>query len=763
MNCEWRVSRSVEVSDAVLAASSGRPITASILAKRGLNDPDRVRRFLDPAVYESTAPETLHDLKRAVERLDAAIKKKERILVWGDFDVDGQTATSVFMSALQGLGAKATYHIPVRAKESHGIKTEVLQKYIDKGIDLLLTCDTGIAAVEGVRLANEAGVDVVITDHHDLPAELPRAIATVNPKFHEQAEPNHPLRGLPGVGVAYKIVEALYTEADRGDELEGFLDLVALGIVTDLALQKDDTRHLLQRGLDAIRKTSRPGLLHLIQISGVEPEFLNDEDIGFQLGPRLNAVGRLADANVCVPLLTTTDSETAYKIARELEHLNEERKYETEVVYASALEQIDREPSLLQYAVLVMENAKWHPGVIGIVASRLVEEFGKPTILFSSSDNLVRGSARSLEGYHITEAIGTQVALLVSYGGHPMAAGLTLQREGLDAFRRGVSKAIIDQRNGRESEPVLEIEAEVPLNGINLDTAMQLELLAPFGPGNPPVNILCRHVRIANSQEIGKDESHLKLTIGDESTAKAEILWWDGAKKEAPKDWIDIVLRLRASAFRGKRTLTATLQDFHPARAQIDTIHIKETPTIVDCRNEVHPEMRLSQIMTEEQAVQVYGEATACKSAHSRIDMEESDVLVLWTVPPDRQVLRDILSVSKAERVYVFGLDSKLDNFHPFIRRFGGLVKYALEHYEGRTSIKALAASMGHTNRTIQCGLDFLPEIAVRAEHKIDSLVLKRCARVRCERIGEILNILLQESGAFRRTFRKAKVVAQLL
>lgn len=765
MKLEWRLPKSANVPQALLAVTSDKPLVARILAGRGLSNPEEARRFLDPAAYEPAAPSTLHDLERGATRIRQAIGQGERILVWGDFDVDGQTSTALLVSALEGLGAKVDYHIPIREREAHGIRPEVLRGYIDDGIDLLLTCDTGIGSVDAVALANQAGVDVVVTDHHDLPAELPQALALVNPKFHRG---DHSLSGLPGVGVAYKLVEALYEEAGRGGELEGFLDLVALGIVADLAIQRGDARYLLQRGLGVLRQTARPGLLAIMEYGRVQAAFLNDEDIGFQLGPRLNAVGRLADANVSVPLLTTTENERAREIAQQLERLNEDRKFETAVVFDSAMAQIEQESSLLQYAVLVMANPRWHQGVIGIVASRLVEEFGKPTILFAAPDGQVaRGSARSVEGYHITNAIATQGEMLLGFGGHPMAAGLSIDRNNLEAFRRGVSKAIIEQRGGRGPEPTLDIEAELSLGELTLETARQLEALAPFGPGNPPVNILCRGVQVEEDKQIGKEKTHRKLVVADgDGGLRVEVLWWGGAGEQLPEGRIDLVVRMRPGFFNGAQTVTIALQDFRSAG---DPVGGKGSAAaeVVDCRAETEPEERLAEILSLEVGAQVWGEGRGIEQegTRSRGEMGPGEVLVVWTAPPDRKVLAEVVSRVQPERVYVFGVDPEVDEYHEFVRRLGGVVKYALAQYAGRSTLSQLAGAMGHSEAAVACGLTVLSALGVRGMADEDGGVRFE----RCQAVGlgaeaeETLRSMLNEVRAFRKAFRASEDAAWFL
>ena len=753
LNLKWNPIATAAVPHSLLEATTGRPLVAQILAGRGLDDPDAARRFLDPDAYHPAAPETLHDLERGVERIEQAIRDRERILVWGDFDVDGQTSTSLFVSMLERLGAQVSYHIPVREHESHGVLPQILSRYIEQGFDLLLTCDTGIAAVEGVALANEAGIDVVITDHHDLPDELPDALALINPKFDDG---DHALSGLPGVGVAYKVIEALFALAGRGDELDECLDLVALGIVADMAMQVADTRYLLQRGLEVLRETTRPGLLALIDNAGVQQALINDEDIGFQLGPRLNAVGRLADANVSVPLLTTVDESEARELAAQLERLNEERKFETAVVYDSAVAQVHDEPSLLQYAALVLANPLWHEGVIGIVASRLVEEFGKPTIMLAAPEGKpARGSARSVEGYHITRAIATQSEMLLGFGGHPMAAGLSMEATSIAAFRRGVSKALVDQRTGRAPEPTLDIELELPLRDVTIDTALQLEALAPFGPGNPPVNILCRGLQVEEDRPIGNDKAHRKLTVSDLAGKKREVLWWSSADEALPNGRLDMVVRIRPGFFRGEQTLSITLQDFErSARAGVAG-SAEPTAVVIDCRAESAPEDRLAQITAASAVVQVWGEAVAQPGVKPRAELTPGKILVVWSAPPGRAEVVDVLARVKPEQVYVFAKDPGVDTYGAFTRRLGGVVKYALAEYDGCSSIEQLAGAMAHSERTVACGLEVLPAMGVRAIREADgSIRFERCAVVEVAAEAEKLGVLLDEARAFRQAFR---------
>lgn len=765
MKYKWSLPEQVgQPSHAILEAAGQRQLLARILLQRGHTDPDEIRSFLFTAHYEPSAPSELPNLIKGVERIERAIKNKELILVWGDFDVDGQTSTSLLYSALEQLGAEVQYHIPVREKESHGIRPEFLKPYLENGIRILLSCDTGIAAQDAIELANSFDVDVIVTDHHDCPDVLPPAYALINPKLFDVS---HPLSSLPGVGVAYKFIEALFVRAERGKEVERFLDLVALGIVADLAILTEDTRYLLQQGLEELRRTKRVGLQQLMKNANVLSDHLIDEHIGFQIGPRLNAVGRLADANISVPLLTTSDRSEAGEIADQLERLNEERRFQTELVYESAMEQVKKDASLLQYAVLVLAHPTWHQGVIGIVASRLVEAFGRPTILLSTPDGkLARGSARSVEGVHITQAIASQEELLSGYGGHPMAAGLAMDPLFLDRFRRGVSKHVVEQRTGEETEPSIDIDAVVSLEEINDNLVDELELLAPFGPGNPPINLLCKKVQIVGHIIIGKDKSHRKLVVQHEGgQEQREILWWNSAELTLPDGLVDIVLRVRPGFFRGERQRTITLQDVRLSGVRIEQKKEQKTLFVTDYRKEDAPERVLEELVSSEPGLQVWGEGPGIPSfALSREDLKPASSLALWTLPAAQEVFSAVLNKVRPEQVYVFGLDPGLDDTASFVKRFMGVIKYTLTEYKGSTELSRLAAAMSHTPATIQVGLALLPTVGLIAEvNSTGSVEITHRPTKADVMEKEKLQLLLDEARAFRKMVKESHDLSRFL
>ena len=486
------------------------PLIAQTLLRRGIRTPDSARVFLHPEESPSTP---FPNIERAVERILDAIRNNDRICVWGDFDVDGQTSTALLVQTLQSLDADVVYYIPIRGKESHGVHIESLAPIIDNGVKLLITCDTGVTAHEAIDYSNSRAVDVIVTDHHDLGETLPNAKAIINPKLLND---NHPLKNLAGVGVAYKLAEALldggrWTVDDErsmvnGLRSEDLLDLVALGLIADVALLQGEARSLAQKGIQALRNTQRLGLKVMAELSNTNLESLTEETIGFTFAPRLNALGRLSDANPAVELLITNNPARARVLAAQIEGLNAQRRLLTSNVYEAAEVQLRENPELLAEPAIVLSHPNWPGGVVGIVANRLVDRYHKPALLLTESeDGILRGSARSVEGLHITEAITENKDLLLGFGGHPMAAGVSLQKDNLPSFRKGLGKAIEKQLGEIIlEEPTLQHDAWLELSEINFELADAIEMLAPFGAGNPELILATRNVKLKSVAEIWK-------------------------------------------------------------------------------------------------------------------------------------------------------------------------------------------------------------------------------------------------------------------
>ena len=759
---EWIEPPDVEVPEALQAAVGGHPLVARTLTRRGFADVGVARAFLDPDRYRPAPPSDLPNLTRAVERLERAIQQGETICVWGDFDVDGQTATTLLVSTLRDLGATVRYHIPIRKTESHGVNLPVLKRFIADGVNLVLTCDTGVTAHEAISYAQSHAVDVVVTDHHDLPPTLPEAHAVVNPKMLAD---EHSLHELPGVGCAYKLAEALYDRAGRAGDAAQHLDLVALGIVADVAVQTGDTRYLLQRGLEALRHTERLGLQVMMKTAELNPEWLTEEHIGFELGPRLNALGRLADANAAVELLTMDNLGRARILATELEGLNARRKLLCGQITQAAQAQIERDPSLLEYGALVLSHPTWPAGVIGIVAGRLAERYNRPTILIATPPGeLGRGSARSVEGCSISAAIGAHEEMLESFGGHPMAAGLSIDPELIPEFRRALSRTVLETCGEATQRATLQVDGYLPLSDLSLDLVEQIERLAPFGAGNPPLTLASKELSLMSHAPVGRTGEHLQLVVGDEAGTAQKVIWWRGAGEPLPEGRFDLAYAVRASNYRGQRGVEVTWVDARLVEEPAAVLR-PGPPAIevVDYRQEPRPRRLLERLRAQED-VQVLSEAEAKSDVggQDRHELGPSKALVIWTTPPGSAELQAVLEKVLPETVYLFGMDPGLDQPEKFLKRLAGLTKRAMSSDEGRVSVSTLAAATAQRGATVRAGLAWLEahgHLVVRGEDG-DEVHLAAGTGKANAGVGTTaarLKALLEETAAYRAHFARAE------
>jgi single-stranded-DNA-specific exonuclease len=679
------------------------PLIAQTLIRRGIGTLEAARAFLHP---DSIPFMPFPNIEPAVERIHEAIRKQEMICVWGDFDVDGQTSTTVLVQTLQALGADVVYYIPIRGKESHGVHIETLKPILDNGAKLVLTCDTGITAYEAIDYANSRGADVVITDHHDLGHQLPNAKAIVNPKLLAE---DHILANLAGVGVAYKLAEALLenrkSKVERLPSPNMLLDLVALGLIADVALLKGETRSLVQRGIQVLRNTSRIGLRTMAELSGTSLESLTEESVGFTFAPRLNALGRMGDANPSVELLLSHDAVKARVIATQIEGLNAQRRLLTTQVYEAAEGQLRENPDLLNEPAIILFNENWPGGVVGIVANKLVERYRKPAILLNQSENgILRGSARSVEGLHITEAITTQKDLLLGFGGHPMAAGLALEAWKLPDFRKGLGRAIEEQL-GRivRQEPTLTIDTWLKLDDINLEFAETLEALAPFGPGNPSLTFATHKVSLRSVATIGKNREHLRLTVEDEDQNVQSILWWGGAGSELPEEGskFDIAYSLRASTFRGNKQVTLQFEEFRIVEEVPPELR-KHKIEVVDYRQRVETLEGLNVEML------VWAEGADKAKGRNRFELQPAEELAIYTAPPSSVDLRAALETVKPKKVYLIGVSPDPEKADAFLARMAGLAKYVINQKGGKVAVSELAVVTGQREGAIRLGLEWL-------------------------------------------------------
>jgi single-stranded-DNA-specific exonuclease len=532
-----------------------------ILFNRQISTPEAIQQFLNPTLADLPDPFTLHDMDKAVERILNALRENEKIMVYGDYDVDGITASSLLYLVLNKLGAQVTYYLPNRLVEGYGLSTDGINEAASQGISLIVSVDTGVTAVEEVKFARSLGIECILTDHHEPGEILPDAVALVNPK---QKECHYSGGELSGVGVAFKLAQALYQRLQQDQaELEEHLDLVALGTSADIVPLVGENRILTKFGIRQISGTTKPGLKSLTFVSGLMGKEIGTGQVVFILAPRINAIGRLGDAHLAIKLLTTRDERIAADIARKLDHENQRRKNIDEKTLGEALEQIRQTVDLDNDRAIVLASEGWHPGVIGIVASRLVERFHLPTVMIAIDNGEGKGSARSIPGFHLTEALKNCEDLVLRYGGHKYAAGLTIAPDKINAFRDRLKE--VSRRLLTEEDLIakLHIDCEIELSQIDSKLLDTIESFAPFGPQNMRPIFLTRNCEVLGQPYcVGKNHLKMKVRKGDAVFDIIGFGFGDWARQLSGRgSLVDLVYVVEYNSWEGHTRIQLRLKD----------------------------------------------------------------------------------------------------------------------------------------------------------------------------------------------------------
>jgi single-stranded-DNA-specific exonuclease len=543
------------------------PLTLRLLYTRGLVDAEQIAQFLNPSLDHLFDPFLMLNMAVATDRVLAALRNRERIMVYGDYDVDGITAVSLLYLVLSQLGGDVSYYIPNRLEAGYGVNTDGIEAAEAKGVGLMISVDCGITAISEVAFATRRGIDFIVTDHHEAGDDLPEAVAILNPK---QPLDEYPARELAGVGVAYKLAQAIYEKIDqpRG-ALEEHLDLVALGTAADIVPLVGENRIFAHFGMKQIGLTRKPGLQSLSHIAGLmeEDREISPGQVIFGLAPRLNAAGRLGDSMRAVQLLTTRDEETARQIAKELDEENRRRKQFDEQTLREALAKVEQEIDLEQDRIIVLDSDQWHQGVIGIVASRLVETYHLPTVMISVENDEGKGSARSIPAFHLTEALRECHDLLQKYGGHKYAAGLSISRSNIPAFRERIKDVARRMLVPDDLVRKLEVDAEIDLHSIDDEFLVNLERLAPFGPQNTRPIFVSRGLKTAGpAQRVGPARKHLRLRARQGQTVIDGIGFGFGDAADQvnrPNTAFDLAYVPEYNYWQGNKRIQLRIRDIH--------------------------------------------------------------------------------------------------------------------------------------------------------------------------------------------------------
>jgi single-stranded-DNA-specific exonuclease len=557
-----------------LAGNLGiQPLTARVLLGRGLSDADSARKFLSPSIDHLYDPNLLTGMVQAVQRLREAIAAKEKILIYGDYDVDGTVSVVILKKAIELAGGEASFHVPHRLRDGYGMRAEVIERAAAMGVRLIISVDTGIRAGEVVRGASELGIDVIVTDHHLPEAELPPALAVLNPNRRDCGYPD---KNLCGAGVAFKLVQALLRTLGWPDEklarmLKSFLKLVAVATVADVVPLLGENRIIVKYGLEGLHRVHNPGLRALLEVSGMQGRAPNARQVAFQIAPRINAAGRMDDAQNVIKMFLTDDLEQARYLAGQLHSLNKERQETEADIVRLVLEECSKVPVTEDQCALVFTGSNFHRGVVGIVASRLVERFCRPVFVLSEEAGEASGSGRSISRFHLLDALESMPDLFTRFGGHRQAAGVTMASEQVPEFRRLLNAYASERLTPADFRPQLAIDALVDLKELTTGPVVEeLFAMAPFGFGNPTPLLAILDAEIAATPVLVK-EKHLRVHLRQNGRNLLSTAWnfAERAGEFSVGARIDAAFSLEEDAYsasRGWRGWSATLKDVRPAR-----------------------------------------------------------------------------------------------------------------------------------------------------------------------------------------------------
>jgi single-stranded-DNA-specific exonuclease len=703
-NQRWHIHpQDLAQSNGVAQATQLSPLLAQVLLNRGLLTPEAVQFFLDPESQALPNPiEEFPDLAISLELLETAVSQGDKIAICGDYDADGMTSTALLLRALKALGANVEYAIPSRMHEGYGINDRIVEDFAAEGVKLVLTVDNGIAAYDPIAKARELGLAVIVTDHHDLPPQLPPANAILNPKL---LPPESLYSGLAGVGVAYILAVALAQQMGQSPQLvTPLLELFTLGTIADLAPLIGVNRRWLQRGLKRLPISEFAGVKALIEVSGSSSnskQAFKPETIGFRLGPRINAVGRIGDPQTVIELLTTDDKDTARTRAAECELANQQRQQMCRDIEQAAIALIEQNTdgtlNPLIHRLLVVIEPDWHHGVIGIVASRLVERYGVPVFIGTYEDNtqtLIRGSARSIPEFDVFEALYFCGDLLGRFGGHRAAGGFTLAAENLEKLRSRLSEFAHQHLKPEHLKPLVSIDVQAQFTEITQELYQQMDRLQPCGIGNPEPVFWSANVKVLDQRIVG--QSHLKVTLSQDiqtqeggGTVFTAIAWRWSEYFPLPER-IDVAYRLRENTWNGQTNLELELMGIRPAGLSstaplpqsteakssasatgvgrsplLPTVELKlkcpEPPKVTPSAINWHPLKTLDEIVPQLVGnVLLYGYQRPYVSAQSLTGeliydrpRGQCTTVLLWTLPPSWTHLRWLLALAKPNAVYV--------------------------------------------------------------------------------------------------------------
>ncbi|EKE02396.1 MAG: hypothetical protein ACD_20C00395G0026 [uncultured bacterium] len=741
----WVYPETKQVSPELVKVA-GSHIVAQLLINRGFDTPEQVKSFLSIDDTKISSPDVFKHMEKAVNRINQAIEKQEHIIIYGDFDADGVTSTSLLFKTLLHLSANVSYFIPDRSEEGHGLNSASICKLISsKKAKLIITVDCGISNIAEIALAKSLGTDVIITDHHEALDVLPSAFAIINPKLIEE---NSDLKYLAGVGVAYKLAAGLLESHNRTDYLDNILCLVAVGTIADVVPLIGENRALVHQGLKLLSRDKAPGLVKLLEIAGCNLDQVSATSIAFGVAPRINAIGRLAEAGLAVELLVSDNAEEIENIAKKLNTNNKIRQQMCETTLIEALSKVNSECDLEREKAIVLADPNWHPGIIGIVASKLVEKFYRPVFLISVDEekNMARCSARSIEGVNLHETLTHNAEMFEVFGGHAFAAGfsLDLNKTSFEQLKNRLLSTVNKFSGSDFLEPKLKVDLDINSCDLSIELIEELDKLAPFGECNPFPVFSISNLTLKQFKTMGSANNHLKIFLADEEDNIFEAVWWQKNNLDiAVLDKVNVAFAPDINTFAGKMKVQLVVKDIQKTGSSIkQSPSIKNKPETfsipnilnnitsceqkwVDHRGKANFEKSLTNYLKLSKnncvifaenpcSLEILGTDPVLKSRIiNRLSVEKVDELFIFDLPPDLDSLTSLLEKAEANIVHIIGKPNTETDPNKIIKTMSGMLKYAHSNKNGEIRLYQIASLLYISNDIVYSCIDLLNKAGI--------------------------------------------------
>lgn len=727
MKKEWRYNNT-ECKD--------KSLIKRLLFARGIKTDEDIKEFINPLEMPLTSPNVFIDMEKCVERLAKAIDSQEKIVVHGDFDADGVTSTSLLYKTFKYLGADVNYFIPDREKEGHGFDTKALVKIMTSvKPKVIISCDCGISDIDAVNFLNSFKIDVIITDHHEAPQELPKAYAIINPKAQNALDETlttkqiTSLTSLAGVGVAFKVAQALLEKYGKTEFIYDILPFVAVGTVADVVPLVGENRYFVTKGLELISSGRHWGLSELLKSAGYKPENgITSENIAFGVAPRINASGRLDTVEAALKVLISDNNQEIKMAITELENFNKIRQTLCQETFLEADAMLQAEGN--RNPAIVLFKPDWHVGIVGIVASKLVEKYYKPTFLMTYSEETkqVRCSARSISGINLYDVINENAELFDGFGGHEMAAGLAFSTEktSFETVKTALNKTVKEFLNGKELKPFIDIDLDLEAQDVDLELVEEISKLEPFGASNPSPIFSMKNLKIKEKRLMGENKDHLRLTSLVNGTTEFNCIWWQrGDISLVNGDTFDVAFHPQKNEFNGNVSVQLIVDDIHSEflkeeeETAVDQIklydHRKKTGILAQVNDYVKNAKSDISIFAESKSVldALRPFSSLFEKSMTRDNLHQCDSLMFFDYPADKATFDRIIEQTNPKAIHFMNYDIKYFDEKEFLKTVCGMLKFAAHNNGGKVEFRRFASFLGKSYECLKLLFEIFEEISL--------------------------------------------------